>query len=105
MYKSTNKLYKSIKVHKQPAFQKRATLTENNLGEVMKSPKAAGKKDKEESEKETIYRFYSFQDRDFTFKYIRRLWSNASPHAESDEDSSQESEEEKAKEQISTPNK
>lgn len=42
-----------------------------------------------------IYRFYSFSDRDFTFKYIRRLWANASTHAGSDDESSQASEEEK----------
>ena len=74
VYKSNNKFSKSIKVHKQA---QRAKQTAKN---------DQAKKEPEEKDKEEIYRFYSFKERDFTFKYIRRLWANSSPHAGSEDD-------------------
>ena len=56
LYKSNNKFSKSIKVHR-----------------VL------------EADGEQIYKFYGFSDRDITFKYVHRLWSNASPYAKDDE--------------------
>lgn len=83
VYKSNNKFSKSIKVHKQVQRAKQAVKNEQ------------AKKEPEEKDKEEIYRFYSFKERDFTFKYIRRLWANSSPHAGSEDDESENSEEEK----------
>ena len=34
-----------------------------------------------------MFRFYGFSERDMSFKYIRRLWSNSSPYADKDTDS------------------
>lgn len=82
VYKSNNKFSKSIKVHRQA--QKAKTVKNDQA-----------KKEPEEKEKEEIYRFYSFKERDFTFKYVRRLWANSSPHAGSEDDESENSEEEK----------
>ena len=48
---------------------------------MTKSIKLAVKEKGPESQEETEYRFNGFNDRDFTFKYIRRLWTNASPYA------------------------
>jgi hypothetical protein len=84
LYKSNNKFSKSIKVHKQSPKILKPTKSE-----------AIRKESSPEDEKqETIYRFYSFKDRDFTFKYIRRLWANSSPFAGSDDEESENSDEE-----------
>jgi hypothetical protein len=48
-------------------------------------------------QQDDVYRFSGFSERDFTFKYIKRLWSNASQHApEEDDDESEASENEEA---------
>ena len=53
-------------------------------------------KDESKENKETIYKFYSFKDRDFTFKYVRRLWANSSSYANSEDEVSEESEEDQS---------
>ena len=40
-----------------------------------------------------MFKFYGFRDRDMTFKYIKRLWSHASPYAEEDDSDSNNSDE------------
>ena len=87
LYKSTSKVYKSIKVHKLGGNKRSLKASQSDLNNETNNG---------EAEKDTVYRFYSFSDRDFTFKYIRRLWANASTHAGSDDESSQASEEEKS---------
>ena len=42
------------------------------------------------------YKFYNFKDRDFTFKFVKRLWNNESTFA-TEEDQSDVSEEEEEK--------
>jgi hypothetical protein len=70
IYKSNNKFSKSIKVHvKVPAKKV------NESGKV------------EKCFDETTYKFYNFSDRDISFKYIIRVWRNASPYANSDDES------------------
>jgi len=54
----------------------------------------SGEEKEDKKEKETIYKFNSFKDRDFTFKYVRRLWANSSSYANSEDEESEESEEE-----------
>ena len=77
LLKSTNKFSKSIKIHKATAVTR----------------KPSGDEKDETKDKETVYKFYSFKDRDFTFKYVRRLWANTSPHCNEDDVESEESEE------------
>lgn len=38
-------------------------------------------------QQETIYKFSGFSDRDTTFHYVKRLWSNVSPYAKDDSES------------------
>jgi hypothetical protein len=78
--KSNNKFSKSIKIHK--AADRKLSVS-----------KATGDEKDDGKEKETIYKFYSFKDRDFTFKYVRRLWANSSSYANSEDEESEESEE------------
>lgn len=47
-------------------------------------------------ETESEYKFYNFKDRDFTFKFVKRLWANESSYAK-EEDMSDISEEEEEK--------
>lgn len=35
-----------------------------------------------------MFKFYGFKDRDMTFKYIKRLWSNTSPYADEEDSES-----------------
>jgi hypothetical protein len=56
-------------------------------GKLTKGIKLHVKEKGAESQDETLYRFNGFNDRDFTFKYIRRLWTNASPYAGEDDSS------------------
>jgi len=50
-------------------------------------PEKKGGEQASTEDEEQIYRFYSFHERDFTFKYIRRLWTNVSPFAGEDDSS------------------
>lgn len=48
----------------------------------------------ENTSKVETLKFYGFRDREMTFKYIKRLWSNVSPYAEDNSSSGSDEEEE-----------
>jgi len=80
VHKSNNRVgARSIKIHVKALNG--PTTSAPDQGSAQEAAADAGK--------EETYKFSGFQDRDMTFKYIRRLWSTVSPYA--DDDSSESS--------------
>ena len=59
---------------------------------VLQDPRKRANSDANGTPEDRTYRFQGFSDRDLTFNYIRKVWSNSSPFA-NDEDDTESSEE------------